>query len=250
MICVERPPRVHAYHLLEFDTSLFGFNVARIDSRIDAMQLESTLPELRREGVRLAYWLMDASADGELRHRAVTLGGRLVDEKTTFFMDLDPAEHVDSPLATPLKPDEAFACGDALESLAVQAGEYSRFAVDPLVPRDKFIDLYTLWMRRSISGEIADCVLVIREEQNAIAGMVTLGQKRGRGDIGLIAVHEACRGRKYGQHLVRAAQQWFRDHGYRQSQVVTQGVNLPACNLYHKCGYRIEKVEACFHFWL
>ena len=80
--------------------------------------------------------------------------------------------------------------------------------------------------------------------------MVTLGEKNLRGDIGLIAVHPDHRGKKMGENLVYAAQTWFRSHGYTEGQVVTQGRNNAACNLYTKCGYVVEKEEYFYHIWL
>ena len=135
------------------------------------------------------------------------------------------------------------------KELAVQSGVFSRFSVDPDFPGEKFIALYTLWIRKSIHKEIADEVLVIREGEKA-AGMVTLDHKDGKGDIGLLSVSQECRGKKYGEMLVRGAQCWFMDHSCRFGQVVTQGDNTAACALYQKCGYSVGKVEFFYHFWL
>ena len=96
---------------------------------------------------------------------------------------------------------------------------------------------------------MADEVLVIMRN-NHIAGMVTLTDKNGVGDIGLIAVDEKFRGRKFGQQLVLDAQRWFIQHGCHTSCVITQEDNLPACHLYEKCGYQKTKTEFFYHFWL
>ena len=80
--------------------------------------------------------------------------------------------------------------------------------------------------------------------------MVTLGNKNGKGDIGLLAVGADYRGRNYGRILVQAAQKWFLTNGYQEGQVITQGDNYPAYHLYEKCGYSVEKVEYFYHFWL
>lgn len=80
--------------------------------------------------------------------------------------------------------------------------------------------------------------------------MITLGRKGERADIGLVAVHSASRGKAIGSLLIRAAQARFVERGFTIGQVVTQGDNTPACRLYEKCGYRVDKVEYYFHFWL
>jgi len=81
-----------------------------------------------------------------------------------------------------------------LEKLSIQSGKYSRYSVDKNIKRDKFEKLYTIWIKRSIGKEIADEVLVILDNGN-IAGMITLGNKNGKGDIGLLAVESRFRGK-------------------------------------------------------
>ena len=83
-----------------------------------------------------------------------------------------------------------------------------------------------------------------------IVGMVTVGMKNGRGDIGLVAVHESMRGKNVGVNLTRAAQKWAIGKGCRYAQVVTQGNNLAACKLYEKCGYRVESIVNFYHIWI
>lgn len=234
--------------LLDWDSNFFGFPVARIElADLDTAQLTGLLSDLRQQGVRLVYWpARDVPASPE---QIAALGGRLVDTKTTFLTDLTALNliHVDG--SVPVESCDVAFPRDALRALAVQSGEYSRFAVDPNIPRAKFEELYMRWIDGSLSREIADEVLVIRDD-GRIAGMITLGRKGDRGDIGLLAVDQAYRGRGYGEHLVRQAQAWFLDRGYRWGQVVTQGANMAACRLYTKCGYSVEKTEAYYHFWL
>lgn len=235
------------HRILDWDSEFFGFGVARIDDPdLTEADLSAALRELAGGGVTLVYWPARRELGREVGER---LGGVLADVKVTFAMDLahtGPSDDADD--AGVESWDESMPVRD-VESLATQSGEYSRFARDPRFPREKFVALYDLWIRRSLRKEIADEVLVIRDS-GRVAGMVTLGNKGGRGDIGLIAVDASSRGRRYGERLVRAAQRWFARRGYRSVQVVTQLANAPACGLYRKCGYAVESVEYFHHFWL
>jgi dTDP-4-amino-4,6-dideoxy-D-galactose acyltransferase len=235
------------YQMLDWDSELLNLAVARIDDpAINAQELLVSLSELKQKHVRLVYWSSDKECNDEILKR---FSGILADRKTTFVIDL---RTVDFSLCVPFDDVEPYTPGmpiSDIHDLAIQSGEHSRFAVDPNIPRDRFIALYNIWMTRSLGKEIAGEVLVIREG-NRVVGMVTLGEKKGRGDIGLIAVDRNSRGKKYGEKLVRASQQWFVKHGYEFGQVVTQGTNISACNLYRKCGYSVEKVEYFYHFWL
>jgi dTDP-4-amino-4,6-dideoxy-D-galactose acyltransferase len=235
------------YDLLEWDSALFGFGVARVSSdRPSVAQVDETLGCLKRSGARLVYWPVAQA----LPEDAVTRwGGFLADLRTTFAIDFDTLPPEALLPSVPIEPYVPSMPKTDLVALAIQSGEYSRFAVDPKVPRDKFEALYMAWINNSVTKELAREVLVL-PVGSRLAGMVTLGDKAGRGDIGLIAVDTAFRGRRYGEALTRAAQAWFVANGYRYGQVVTQGRNIAACNLYRKCGYSVETVEHFYHFWL
>lgn len=236
------------YRLLDWDSEHFGVKVAEVTvPEMPVSELRELLADLRGWGVELVYW--PARPGGEEGRAAVrALGGALVDEKTTFLARLDPTAEEKEQLV-PVVSYRRGTSPAVMESLAIASGEYSRFAMDTRIPRQKFVELYRLWMRGSIAGELADEVLVI-EDDDGVAGMITLRHKGDRGDIGLIAVDARCRGKRYGEALVRAAKRRFARAGYEHCQVVTQGSNVPACNLYLKCGFRVETKVDYYHFWL
>jgi dTDP-4-amino-4,6-dideoxy-D-galactose acyltransferase len=238
------------YRILDWDSRLFGFPVARIEpDTLTAERLRLVLDDLRKNGVRLAYWMPEKASPTDPASDAETVGGRFVGERITFTADLrTPIEHEDQPGVLVQRYDPAMGSSD-IEDLAVQSGEHSRFATDPGVPRERFVELYTIWIRRSVRKEMADEILVIPDEGRIVA-MITLSSRGGSGHIGLVAVDRAFRGRGYGTALMRAARERFVAGGCRQSQVVTQGQNLAACRLYAKYGYTVSKIEYCYHFWL
>jgi dTDP-4-amino-4,6-dideoxy-D-galactose acyltransferase len=143
-------------------------------------------------------------------------------------------------------------CTPALEALALASGHTSRFKVDPNVPENIFVALYVAWIRRSLSGEIADDVLVV-EDGGQPVGMVTVvapADLGGAGHIGLIAVADARRGRGYGKQLIAAAESWSVTHGASTLEVVTQERNTQACALYSAAGYDVIADDAIYHIWV
>ena len=233
------------YQLLTWDTKFFEIQTGRIiPTSLQENQLASILTEMRQKGFQLVYW----ASDHQYTYDFQSYSGILVDKKTTFEINLQNINLDSMPLpkAEPYSNSLPFS---KLEKLAVQSGAFSRFARDNKFPHEKFTALYETWIRKSVSGEMANEVLVIRQN-NHIAGMVTLSNKNGVGDIGLISVDEEFRGRKFGQQLVCDAQRWFIQNGCHTAHVVTQGDNLPACHLYEKCGYQKIKIEFFYHFWL
>ena len=235
------------YRLLDWDTEFFEFKVACIDDEdLSDKGLSQTLSTLKEEKVQLVYWPAEHECGDAVRE---DFCGLLVDRKTTFHINLqtlDTDQFIPTDRVTSYAPSLD---RNQLEDLAILAGEHSRFAVDPGVPREKFTSLYKTWINQSCARESASEILVVLDSDQ-IAGMVTLGEKDGRGDIGLIAVGRPFQGKRYGEMLVRAAQRSLIVHGYTIGQVVTQGTNLPAQSLYKKCGYSEESVSYFYHFWL
>lgn len=234
---------------LEWDSKLFGFGVGRIiQAELDEAELSNALEMMRNNNYRLAYWQTPVGARESTRI-AQAHGGFLADEKVTYAKKLGGMPEARAASAYTALPYPATTPDAALTELALQSGKYSRFRQDPRFPGELYDRLYTYWITRSVSGEIAWEVLVVREH-GELLGFITLGAKGGRGDIGLLAVAEQARGKGIGTALVTVADRHFTERGYTQAQVVTQRVNAGACRLYESCGYQIEKVENVFHFWL
>jgi len=241
-----------SYQVLDWDTKYFGFKVVKIIKNIKNIdELITVLDSAKKEKVTLVYWANTEYPGDDINLTIDKLGGLLVDEKITYKIDLtttisETRNELKDVIIEPYNPSIPMWL---MHALAIQSGEYSRFAVDPHIPREKYEGLYKIWIESSVNKQIANEVLVILEK-GAVAGMITLGEKSGRGDIGLLAVDKKYRGKKYGIALVYAAHQWFVDHEYNSGQVVTQRKNQAACKLYEKCGYTVDTVEYYYHFWL
>ncbi len=239
---------IQQYQILSWDSEVFGFPVAKIvPERLSTEDLNRLLNDLRSQQIKLVYWVSD-SQDAISQKAAQNANGFLADHKMTYLCDLTQLKHtpeIDSQIEScPIAdPDN-----DLLE-LGYLAGLYSRFKTDPRITDEQFKKVYQLWMINSTHHRIAQEVLVIKKQQKNIA-MVTLGEKNQRGDIGLLSVNPQFHGQQLGTKLVIAAQAWCLKQEYQWGQVVTQQSNLPACALYEKCGYSIEKIENFYHFWL
>ena len=236
------------FQLLEFDTKLFGFKVAKIlVSRLSLKELRSILNELKNLRVRLVFW-QSASSDKASQKAARKLKGFLSSEQVTYVINLKK-NGPPPKIFTKIETYKAKAPTTTMKQLAIQIGLLSRFGVDPKIPKKTFYKLYHTWIKNSVKGIAADKVLVIREK-NKIVGMITLSSKNGRGDIRLIAVDNKYRKKKLGTNLINAALKYFIKKRYTKAQVVTQKSNIPACHFYEKYGFREEAVDNFYHFWL
>ena len=239
----------NALHFLAWDSDYLGFGVARLEADVLAPgELNRLVAEARAAGLRLLY-LIAAPADATSNATARAVGAWLADRKVTFAMPVAPAEKTAAAFGPVIQATTTWTA--QLESLALQSGEYSRFRRDTNFDPTVFTGLYQRWLRNSLSHEIAREVLVFDAERTGHAlGLLTLGLKNGRADIGLLAVDAQARGHRIGQQLVAAARQRTAAWGLGELQVVTQLDNEPACAFYRHCGFRERQVEHIYHFWL
>jgi dTDP-4-amino-4,6-dideoxy-D-galactose acyltransferase len=133
----------------------------------------------------------------------------------------------------------------SLLNLALLSGHKSRFKKDNHL-NHKFESLYKLWIKKSLSGEMADAVFVA-QSNDIIQGFVTVKKKNNHGQIGLIAVAPEAQGKGFGSKLLQAAEYWYVQNNIKKCTVVTQLDNIGACKLYERIGYRKEKTELVFH---
>ncbi|MDO7874171.1 GNAT family N-acetyltransferase [Hymenobacter sp. ASUV-10] len=230
---------------LGWDSDFLGFSVGRLlTDGLSEAQIATAVADARRAGFRLLYAVAspaNAAAATALRQA----GALLADRKVTFAM---PVLTGPAPVAAAISATTAYS--PQLESLAWQSGEYSRFRLDPRLAPTVFREMYSRWLHNSLTGSIARQVLVWRAPTGHELGLLTLGEKNGRADIGLLAVDAAARGQRVGQQLVAAAVAQAAAWGYAELQVVTQGDNEPACRFYEKCGFQLVQEEHIYHCWL
>lgn len=241
------PPEFRRYELLDWDTEFFGFPVARIDPRLEADALAETLAELRRRSVGLAYWLPPESE--ALRVAAQRLGAVIAGTQVRYVRALDPVSASPRPVGARVLP----AAPDALRelvALGLEAARWSRFALDPRMPPGAAERMYRIWVRRSLEREIADEVLVARDDAGGAAGMISLVQQHDLCVIGLVAVNGERRRQGFGRQLVRCAFDWSIRRGLRQIAVTALSANVAACRLYEACGFRPDRRSMIAHFWL
>jgi dTDP-4-amino-4,6-dideoxy-D-galactose acyltransferase len=233
------------YECLAWDSSFFGFPVARIGDALAQDELPTVVTELRRKDVRLAYWMPDP--DEGAQRAALGAGARQFAARVTFGQRLPVAVRAGS--AT-IQPFTGLQADTDLLRLAVEAGALSRFAQDPKFACGSAARMYRIWIERSVGREIADAVMVTRNAHGAVNGLVTLAARDGMGTMGLVAVDASARGAGLGRALVDHALADFSAAGLRAARVVTQADNAAACRLYARCGFAREREQSVFHFWL
>jgi len=228
-----------------WDTNFFGYSVGSIDLRqykdIDVSRLKDVLI---KSGTKVCYCYSE-STNQVIQDRFKEYGIEIADRKVTFIKSISADETTCSPeiinvLGSEMTPK--------ILEIALQSGVYSRFKRDPEFHNNEYEKLYTEWITKSMSGDIALAVLVFYIDGDE-AGLITVGDKNGIADIGLLAVDQNYRGKGIGKKLVKNAEVFAKNIGFDKIQVVSQLDNQIACSLYEKCGFSVLKTENIYHVW-
>lgn len=136
-----------------------------------------------------------------------------------------------------------------LLDLTLQSGEYSRFKLDSNFTHNEYVKLYTEWINGSIDKRLATDIIVKRLD-GKIVGFSTLSKKEDdMADIGLVAVSRNYRGKGIAKELILNAINLAKIQGYKELQVATQFDNVPANELYKKCGFSQFSLTYIYHIW-
>ncbi len=230
---------------LQWDSNFFNFNVAKIDAKdLNEEALNNIVMKAKEEKVDLVYAF--ANPKDIDSNKSLQSVGNLIDEKVTYVTSVNDDKFSKDPQIHEYKDKLAT---EALITLALQSGVYSRFRRDNHFTEEQYKRLYTTWLTNSLNGKIASNVLVYVLDGKEV-GFITLSVKNKRGDIGLLAVDEKQRGKHIGKKLMHAAFAAFQTMGIDTIQVVTQKNNIGACAFYEKIGCTVESVENVYHIWL
>jgi len=235
------------YELLNWDSNLFEFKVAKIiDNKLNVGELEKTLKELKKVKIRLVYWATD-NKDKNLSRSLKIFNAFLTGQRIIYVKKIASPE-ISS------KTQASFKIGgynkkrpeNELIDLIIDGAKYSRFYVDPKITKKQYEDLHKIWITNSVKE---NKIFVIKENKKII-GFVSLNQKNNRGNIDFIVVNKRYRGKGLATALLNKAHDWFLINNYNQVQAVTQKENIASCKMYEKLGYKLEKTEEFYHFWI
>ncbi len=150
----------------------------------------------------------------------------------------------DTPVG-PVRPDEHV----AVLEIAGSCFQYSRFHLDPMIPKSIAHRIKREWIGSYTNGSRGDLLFVARPEGRAagfLASLITQNGQSRTAVIDLIGVSPSFQRRGIASMLVNH----FFAH-YRSScdilQVGTQGANLPSLKLYAGLGFKISNMTYVMH---
>jgi len=232
---------------LEWDSAFFQKRIGRVSSsNMNDQKADSVDDWARDNHIDCVYYLADG-LELTFARAAESHNYHLMDLRVTFNIDLRYTK-IESLKDTKIRP----AVHGDIEELKRMAGEFheiSRFFADDHFERAKCRELYELWIERDFKE--ANRFLWVCEEQGQIAGYTsaTIDLRDKKAQIGLVGVNPQYRGQGIGLHLQLEVLCQLRKLGINNVEVVTQGRNIKAQNLYQKSGFRLQSIDLWYHKW-
>jgi len=235
---------------LAWDSVFMGFPVARlVANQLSAGKLAAIVNDARLLGTRLVY-LVVAPTDNKTAEAAKAIGARLVDCKVTFVRQSGTLPDEFGEYGSEARIVPVTSWSTRLEKVAWQCGEFSRFRRDARFAPHVFTELYSNWLKLSLSGNRARVVLSASLATSNDVGFLTLEDHNQYASIGLLGVADGFRGQGIGRALVRVGLQEAIGWGCNAVQVATQRENAAACAFYTRCGFVTMAEEHIYHIWL
>lgn len=230
---------------VKWDSDFFNKKIGRItlNSNISDDLLAKQFDIAIKEGYSMVYLFTET--DFTLSPDILTkYNGDLVDTKVVYKKSVTNEV---------LKPDiKLYSClrdgiSNNILDLALLSGKYSRFKIDENFSDEDFKRLYHEWVRKSISGEIADEVYQFNVDGITV-GFVTVSISNNTGVIGLIAVDKNFQGKNIGGKLLARVNSYLSKRDIHTVNVSTQKQNIEACSFYVKNNFKIFNEQNIYHF--
>jgi dTDP-4-amino-4,6-dideoxy-D-galactose acyltransferase len=228
---------------LNWDTIFFGYLIGSIVvEKLSKEKLEELLRIQKESAFKLIYiYPKDKISNITLKSFKIPL----VDIKVTFEKKIFSQK-----ILSNIFSYEANDPYDILVNLALSSGEFSRFKTDRNFLNNEFHRLYSEWIKKSVSKEIATDVIIYRHT-NKIFGFASY-KITSKGDIiiGLIAVDKIQQNKGVGKMLMQAIENIAFKNKSNKIIVYTQFENQQAMAFYHSCGYKVKKQQEIYHLWI
>lgn len=231
---------------LPWDSEFFGRRIARVlPSTLSTEEIQRLDVWSLEERIDCLYFL-SSNTGGPSLVPVEKSGFHLVDLRVTLAANLNQ-------LALPASQNEAICLATAadipdLRSIAAHNHGDSRFYADPHFERSKCDELYAIWIEKSINDPNQK-VFTYKPEGQALGYVSYYKDEGSNAVIGLVGIAKESRGQGIASQLTNSCLRDMQAEGCSQVEVVTQGRNTKAIQLYEKCGFRLKSIQTWFHKW-
>ncbi|MBF0504468.1 MAG: GNAT family N-acetyltransferase [Candidatus Omnitrophica bacterium] len=136
-----------------------------------------------------------------------------------------------------------------LIDLAQDLFKQSRFHPDPHTHR-LGKNIYTEWIKNSMSGQAADTILVCRNLKGAVIGFVSVKKNNGFFEPVLLKVSDRYQGKGYGKKLMHKFFNYAASKDPRSPLLVNAMLhNTRALNFYHSLNLKVHDEQHVYHVY-
>lgn len=231
---------------LDWDSTFFNRRIARITAGcLGKQDIHRVFDWAKGEKIDCLYYLV-SGLERNATYTAEEHGFHFVDLRVTFTKDLRkpekdfiPSWHIRRAVEGDL---------DTLKEMARSAFPLSRFKVDNHFDAAKADLMYEVWIENDMHLKGHDVWVI--DADNQLAAFTSVSVKvGGKAQIGLVGTREAWRGKGLSLELQRFISEELRNEDILEVEVVTQGRNIPAQNLYQRAGYFVKSIDLWYHKW-
>lgn len=240
---------------LEWDSDFFGFPVAYVSSFRLTPSIEKQVRSFAASHETRFLEYRCNCHDPVSIQTAESNGYHFVDVRMTFgrsIREIAAGEAVSSlPPGISIRRATPEDC-DRVVPIAEDLYRDSRYYFDGNFGLDALKTFYCDWLHKAILGKFDDFAMVVWERGDPI-GFCTLRQRRDNprnAVIGLFGIAEKYTGRGFARLLIHHVFRELRALEVDSVDVVTQGRNYRAQQLYQRVGFTTKSVELWYHKWL
>ena len=233
---------------LDWDSEFFGMPIARVISEAPG---DAELRQINEECEKSRYACLYALVDGERStavHALESHAFQLMDIRMTLTRKVSVDQLVNPAGDVVVRPSGETDI-HSLRAIARVSHVDSRYYADSNFSRSRCDDLYALWIEKSCR-DYADMVLVAELSGKPVGYITCDANDDHVGQIGLFAVDASAQGRGIGRRLIQESLVWFHAQGCDRVDVVTQGCNVRAQQVYQKADFVTSRVQLWFHKWM
>lgn len=201
------------------------------------------LAELTRTGPQFATAKLAAADTGSVE-ALQSFGFRVVDMALT--LDADQVDAKGSDRVRFARPEDR----PAVESIAVSAFRFSRFHLDPHIPKALADKVKAAWAGNWFAGQRGDGMIVAENPGGEVAGFLQLRwAAEERLVVDLIAVRPDSARKGLARAMIGLAQsRGTGDARLPRGMIVgTQAANVPSVRLYESLGFRLRDAKFVLH---
>lgn len=233
---------------LEWDSDFFGFNVAFLS----CMHLTDTIywridRFIQDEEIRLVEYLCNCH-DARSVRVAEAHGFHFTDIRLEFTRSIRNEAGAEPPEGLRFARAEERHI-EELRRIAHGLYTDSRYHFDENFPSDRVVEFYKSWVEKGVKGEFDHECWSVFDGDVPVAFCTIRFTSTDTARIGVVGSDAGYRGKGLGKRLLHHVFAMLEEKGMTSLDVVTQGRNYAAQNLYQSVGFRTKNTQLWYHKW-